>query len=96
MSDSLSCTRKSYTYRKYVKLGFKNTPIQPKRSELKNRSAFALQRHLTFKHPDICWSGVPAISVNMDIVGTLNIPEERVYFDILTASTQTLSGRLVA
>lgn len=68
-----------------LKLGFKDVLIRPKRSTLKSRSEVELERHFTFKHSGLSWSGVPVIAANMDTVGTFSMAEALASFDILTA-----------
>ncbi|PKH22738.1 GMP reductase [Enterobacterales bacterium CwR94] len=68
-----------------LKLGFKDVLIRPKRSTLKSRSDVELERHFTFKHSGLEWTGVPVIAANMDTVGTFRMAEALATFGVLTA-----------
>lgn len=56
-----------------IKLDFDDVLLKPKRSSLKSRKDFDLEREFQFKYSKNIWKGIPIIASNMDTSGTFEI-----------------------
>lgn len=58
-----------------VKLDFDDVLLKPKRSSLKSRKDFDLEREFQFRYSKNIWKGIPIIASNMDTSGTFEISD---------------------
>lgn len=58
-----------------IKLDFDDVLLKPKRSSLKSRKDFDLEREFQFKYSKNTWKGIPIIASNMDTSGTFEISD---------------------
>lgn len=67
-----------------IKLDYKDVLLCPKISTLESRREVNLERHFTFPHSSVSWTGIPIVAANMDTVGTFEVAEELSKYKMLT------------
>lgn len=68
-----------------IHLDFDDVLIRPKRTPLESRKQVSLEREFTFLHSGETWSGIPIIASNMDTVGTFEMANSLMEYNMMTA-----------
>ena len=67
-----------------IKLDYSDVLLRPKRSTLTSRYDVDITRTFKFKHSNLEWTGVPLMASNMDTVGTPEMHEKMLEYDMIT------------